>query len=142
MPNTTEKQSNVVRLRDRSNVEAKGFINRELSFIAFNERVLELAQDPNVPLLERLRYLAIFSSNLDEFFEVRVAGLKEREHLELASPYPDGQSPTSLLRQISDRCHALIESQYQTLNEDLLPALTKEGIQVLKRNALTPRQKE
>jgi len=132
--------SNVVRLSQRQPEKSNVFINRELSSIAFNERVLELAQDPAVPLLERLRYLSIFSSNLDEFFEVRVAGLKEREHLELASPYPDGESPSSLLREISKRCHTLIESQYQTLNEDLLPALQDEGIRVLKRNELTVRQ--
>ena len=141
MSKQSEKQSNLVRLPERTRVDAGDFINRELSSIAFNQRVLDLAQDPEVPLLERLRYLAIFSSNIDEFFEVRVAGLKEREHLDLASPYPDGETPTSLLRKISAQCHALIELQYRTLNDELLPALAEEGIRVLKRNELSNKQK-
>jgi polyphosphate kinase len=116
------------------------FLNRELSFIQFNHRVLQLAQDDRLPLLERLRFLAIFSSNLDEFFEVRVAGLKERQQLDLGSPYPDGSTPSVLLRKISDQCHALIDRQYKTLNDDLLPALATEGIQVLKRTELTKKQ--
>ena len=138
MPSTTDLR--VVSHPVQDNDDPSLFLNRELSFIAFNRRVLELAQDATLPLLERLRYLSIVSSNLDEFFEVRVAGLKEREHLDLASPYPDGQSPSALLREISTRCHELIESQYRTLNEDLLPALAKEGIRILKRNALTESQ--
>ena len=120
--------------------EPELFLNRELSFIQFNHRVLQLAQDDRLPLLERLRFLAIFSSNLDEFFEVRVAGLKERKQLDLGSPYPDGSTPTALLRKISTRCHALIDMQYKTLNHDLLPALAHEGIQVLKRTELTKKQ--
>ena len=142
MSRSNKNQSNLVHLPERTGDETSHFINRELSSIAFNERVLDLAQDPSVPLLERLRYLAIFSSNLDEFFEVRVAGLKEREHLDLASPYPDGENPSALLREISKRCHALIESQYNTLNDDLLPALAAEGIQVLKRDELNREQTE
>ena len=116
------------------------FINREISFIEFNHRVLQLAKDSSLPLLERLRFLAIFSSNLDEFFEVRVAGLKEREQLDLGSPYPDGRSPSDLLKEISERCHALIGEQYRVLNEELFPALEAEGIRVLKRNELSSAQ--
>lgn len=118
------------------------FINREISFIEFNHRVLQLAKDASLPLLERLRFLAIFSSNLDEFFEVRVAGLKEREQLNLGSPYPDGRSPSELLREISERCHRLIGEQYRVLNQELLPALEAEGIQVLKRTELSAAQRD
>lgn len=130
----------IIRTPDRDPPEPSLFLNRELSVIEFNQRVLEMAQDPTVPLLERLRYLAIFSSNLDEFFEVRVAGLRERALADLASPYPDGRSPGSLLKVISQRCHDLIERQYSTLNNELLPALADEGIRVLKRTELNAEQ--
>jgi len=124
----------------KKSTDSTTFFNRELSSIAFNQRVLQLSQDEGIPLLERLRYLSIFSSNLDEFFEVRVAGLKERVQLDLGSPHLDGRTPTSLLREISERCHDLIETQYSVLNEDLLPALQSEGIRVLKRDELTAKQ--
>ena len=120
---TNQNQStatNLVSLHKRALDDFDLYLNRELSSLQFNARVLQLAQDPSVPLLERLRYLSIFSSNLDEFFEVRVAGLKEREQLDLGSPYPDGSHPTELLRKISEQTHALIEQQYRTLNEELL----------------------
>jgi len=130
----------VVGTPERKIEEPSLFLNRELSMIAFNSRVLQLAQDRTLPLLERLRFLAIFSSNLDEFFEVRVAGLKERAQADLKSPYPDGSSPSSLLRTISERCHKLIEEQYTVLNQDLLPSLADEGIRVLKRNELNREQ--
>lgn len=137
---STKSQLHVVRTTDRDYSDPALFLNRELSIIEFNHRVLQLAQDDSLPLLERLRFLAIFSSNLDEFFEVRVAGLKERAQADLGSPYPDGSSPTSLLRTISQRCHALIDEQYSTLNDELLPALEQEGIRVLKRTELTKNQ--
>jgi polyphosphate kinase len=125
-----------VPLHSRSLDDFDLYLNRELSSLQFNARVLQLAQDRSVPLLERLRYLSIFSSNLDEFFEVRVAGLKEREQLDLASPYPDGSHPTELLRTISEQTHDLIEQQYRTLNEELLPELATEGIRLLRRDEL------
>lgn len=140
-PVPTPVKSTDVRTAGWSNLSER-YINREISFIEFNHRVLQLAKDASLPLLERLRYLAIFSSNLDEFFEVRVAGLKERDQLQLGSPYPDGRSPSGLLNEISDRCHALIGEQYRVLNEELLPALEEEGIRVLKRNELSREQGE
>ncbi|MAY82023.1 MAG: polyphosphate kinase 1 [Deltaproteobacteria bacterium] len=142
---TNKNQStatNLVSLHKRALDDFDLYLNRELSSLQFNARVLQLAQDPSVPLLERLRYLSIFSSNLDEFFEVRVAGLKEREQLDLASPYPDGSHPTELLRKISDETHALIEQQYRTLNKELLPALAAEGIRLLRRDELDKAQSE
>jgi polyphosphate kinase len=137
---STKSKLKVVSGPERENTDPSLFLNRELSFISFNDRVLQLAQDVSLPLLERLRYLAIFSSNLDEFFEVRVAGLKERAQADLGSPYPDGSSPSALLRTISEHCHELIDEQYRVLNQELLPALSLEGIRVLKRTELTQDQ--
>lgn len=113
---------------------AEYYINRELSLLAFNRRVLELAQDPDVPLLERLRFLCISSSNMDEFFEVRVASLKQQLQLEAASVGADGLTPAEALRQISVTAHALVERQYQLLNEVLIPALRQENIFFVRRN--------
>ena len=103
--------------------EPKHYINRELSFLEFNVRVLALARDPNIPLLERLRYLCISASNLDEFFEVRVAGLQQQLVAGSLGTGPDNLSPSMQLREIRERTHQLVEDQYTVLNEDLLPAL-------------------
>jgi len=111
------------------------FINRELSLLQFQRRVLAQAADDSVPLLERLRFLCIVSSNLDEFFEVRVAGVKERIRLGVIEPDPeDGLTPTQLLHEISLSVHQIIEEQYRLLNDEILPALEKEGIAVLRRD--------
>jgi polyphosphate kinase len=107
------------------------YFNRELSFLEFNQRVLDLAQDPAVPLLERLRFLAIDSDNLDEFFEIRVAGLKERLERGAISVGPDGQSIPEQLEAIHARARALVADQYRVLNEELTPALTEAGICLL-----------
>jgi len=117
------------------------YINRELSHLAFNERVLAQALDESHPLLERLKFLLIFSSNLDEFFEIRVAGLMQSIKFERESTGPDGTHPSEALRQISDICHQRVEQQYQTLNEVLIPALENEGIRFLKRRSWTPEQR-
>ena len=108
------------------------YINRELSFLEFNQRVLDLAQDPAVPLLERLRFLAISSSNLDEFFEIRVAGLKERLERGALSAGPDGRSITDQLSAINVRARALVAEQYRVLNDQLTPALEAAGIHLLR----------
>ncbi len=106
------------------------FINRELSWLDFNERVLEEARDPSVPLLERLRFLAISASNLDEFFEVRVAGLQAQlyDDLEPQDPPPDGMSPLAQLNEISRRAHDFVRRQYDTWHNEVRPALAKHGI--------------
>lgn len=109
------------------------FANRELSFLAFNERVLALAEDPKVPLLEQLRYLCITSSNLDEFFEVRVAGVKQQLAGSVTSVGPDGLSPQQQLNRISESAHALVKRQYDLFNDKLLPALAEQGIVFLRR---------
>lgn len=117
------------------------YINRELSLLQFNHRVLELAQDPNVPLLERLKFLCISSSNLDEFFEVRVASLKQQKQLNAATIGADGLTPHEALKQISATAHQLVEQQYALLNKVLIPALRKEQIYFVRRTHWDERQR-
>lgn len=113
------------------------YFNRELSLLEFNWRVLQQALDPDVPLLERLNYLCISSTNLDEFFEVRVAGLVQQ--LEIGDPYleADQVGAQDVLRLISARAHELVEEQYAVLNDTLMPALAEAGIEVLPRSMWT-----
>jgi polyphosphate kinase len=118
------------------------YLNRELSLLEFNWRVLQQALDPNVPLLERLNYLCISSTNLDEFFEVRVAGLIQQ--IEIGDPYleADQISAQEALRMINVRAHELVEEQYRVLNDVLLPELEQESIYVLPRMQWTEEQKD
>jgi polyphosphate kinase len=109
------------------------FLNRELGILAFNRRVLAQAEDERVPLLERLRFLCIFSSNMDEFFEVRVAGLKEQIRFNDTKSGPDGLRPKQAFALVSEEAHALVERQYRILNEIVLPRLEQEGIKFLRR---------
>jgi polyphosphate kinase len=104
------------------------YFNRELSWLAFNRRVLELAQNPRVPLLERLRFLAIVSSNLDEFFEIRVAGLAQQVDSGVVEVGMDGLGPKEQLRRIHYIAGALVADQYQCWKEQLQPALHENGI--------------
>ncbi|HEV2286424.1 MAG TPA: polyphosphate kinase 1 [Steroidobacteraceae bacterium] len=114
------------------------YINRELSFLEFNQRVLEQAFDESVPLLERLRFLCISCSNLDEFFEIRVAGLKQLIELGGGQPAADGMSIQEQLAAIHDRATRLVEEQYRCLNELLLPSLAREGAPLLERKDWSP----
>ena len=107
---------------------SREFLNRELSLLAFDERVLAQAEDDRLPLLERVRFLCITSSNLDEFFEVRVAGLKEQLRLNPSYADDDGLPVGQTLERVAQRAHALVTRQYRLLNDDLLPSLVKEGI--------------
>ncbi|MDR2164178.1 MAG: polyphosphate kinase 1 [Zoogloeaceae bacterium] len=110
------------------------YLNRESSLLAFNRRVLSLAQDETAPLLERLRFLCIVSSNMDELFEIRVSGLKEQIRAGTTTRTTDGLTPQEVLRQVSAEAHALVETQYRIFNEALLPALTAEGIRFIRRS--------
>src|ERR1700731_1106429 len=103
-------------------------LNRELGILAFNERVLAQAADPAMPLLERLRFICITSSNLDEFFEVRMAGLQEEMRDTPGLLTPDGMSMQHAYTVIAERAHQLVHKQYAMLHETVLPALEKEGI--------------
>jgi polyphosphate kinase len=117
------------------------YLNRELSQIRFVRRVLAQAQDSTVPLLERLRFLTICSALLDEFFEIRVAGVKQRINLELPASGPDGLAPPELLRAIRTEVRELIEEQYAILNDVLLPALAEQEIRLLRRDELSQEQR-
>ena len=115
--------------------------NRELSHLAFNIRVLEQALNEEFPLLERFRFLLIFSSNIDEFFEIRVAGLMRQVDFSREQVGIDGQGPQQVLKTISQTAKEYVAKQYQTLNDTLLPALRKEGIRFLRRSELSEKQK-
>ena len=116
------------------------YLNRELSILDFNLRVLEQATDSRHPLIERLIFLLIFSRNLDEFFEIRVAGLLQLVSFGRSAPGPDGLMPQDVLKQISEICHAAVDRQYRILNEELLPALAMENIRFLRREEWSEKQ--
>ena len=113
---------------------AELFINRELSLLEFNRRVLEQAVNENLPLLERLTFLCITSSNLDEFFEVRVSGLQQQVAYGSVQRGPDNLSPSDVLNRISETAHQIVKKQYQLLNEVILPALASQGICFVRRS--------
>src|SRR3954454_25125234 len=106
------------------------FINRELTWLEFNRRVLEEAQDPTQPLIERVKFLAIVSSNFDEFFEIRVAGIKQQIESETSDVGPDGLTPTDTFNAIQRKVHEMVAAQYSLWRNELVPALAKNGIRV------------
>ncbi len=117
------------------------FINRELSQLKFNERVLEQARDQSAPLLERLKFLCISCSNLDEFFEIRVGGLKQ--HIEYSTGYKtaDDIPPTQLLIEIKHQASRLVEEQYKVFNEIIIPALAEQNVELIPRERWTTQQR-
>ncbi len=117
------------------------FLNRELAALEFNFRVLAQARDPRMPLLERLRFLCIANTNLDEYFEVRVAVLKQHLAFGDARPGADGLAPSEVLTRIRERALELVREQYMTWTDELQPALAEEGIRFLTRDKWTARQK-
>ena len=121
---------------------AENFLNRELGILAFNSRVLAQAKNPGTPLLERLRYICIVSSNLDEFFEIRVAGLKEQVKLHSITTTPDGMPAQTALEHISRKAHAIVEEQYALFNKEILPKLAAEGVEFLRRSEWSEAQLE
>ena len=118
------------------------YYNRELSLLEYNQRVLDEAQDADNPLLERLRYLCFVSSNLDQFFEVRVASLKQQRQSNMSLPGSDGMSPGEQLAAISLRVRKMVDDIYRTWNEELVPALEKNSIFFLRYDDLTDEEKE
>src|SRR6516225_2137119 len=120
---------------------AKLFINRELSWLEFNSRVLDEARDPSVPLLERLKFLSIVASNLDEFFMIRVAGLKQQLSGNVAETPADGLTPAEQLAAISARTHAMVAEQYRVWRDEVNPGLERAGVRVARGSQLSPEQK-
>lgn len=118
------------------------YINRELSLLQFNLRVLEQAMDERHPLMERLNFLLIFSSNMDEFFEIRVAQLRNRMETRTGVPSADGLYPEETLKRISEISHEAVNRQYHILNDILLPALAEEGVHFLRREHWSAAQAE
>jgi polyphosphate kinase len=114
----------------------KNLTDREVSWLSFDQRVLELAEDPNIPLLERLRFLAISSSNLDEFFMVRVATLMSKIENENSAPNVAGLRPKELLERVSSKTKEIVDRQSQTLHHSILPALKEHGIEFVTWDAL------
>ena len=117
------------------------YINREFSLLEFNSRVLEQARDQEIPLLERLRFLCISCTNLDEFFEIRVASLKQRLEIGAPAAGPDNMTPQQSLDEIRRRALTLVRRQYETLNEQILPALANEQVRFLQRAQWTDEQR-
>ncbi len=118
------------------------FLDRELSWLAFNNRVLDLAKDDTVPLLERAKFLAIFSNNLDEFYMVRVAGLKRRIAAGVAVPTVSGLMPREVHTAILNRTRELVADQARVFQDDVRPALAKEGIHILRWDELTSAEQD
>jgi polyphosphate kinase len=141
----TEENAAIVPIKDERTIrerfgDTKNFINRELSWLEFNRRVLEEAQDASQPLIERIKFLAIFSSNLDEFFEIRVAGIKQQIESETSDVGPDGLSPTEAFNQIQRLAHELVATEYDLFNKELLPELEKNRIRIRKVSELGTRR--
>ena len=120
----------VVRTAHERFGDPKNFINRELSWLEFNRRVLEEAQDPAQPLIERVKFLTIVSSNFDEFFEIRVAGIKQQIESETSEVGPDGLSPTETFNRIQTMVREIVAKQYALWKNELRPELAKNGIYV------------
>jgi polyphosphate kinase len=119
---------------------ASRYINRELSRLDFDERVLGMAEDPKLPLLERVRFLAIFSQNIDDFFQVRVAGLKEQVLAAVAVSSPDGMSPAEQLKAIRTRVEGLSARQVGLYNREIVPALARAGIALVRADEVNKRE--
>src|SRR6516162_1714899 len=121
--------------------DPKLYINRELSWLAFNERVLEEARDPSLPLYERLKFLGIVSSNFDEFFMIRVAGLKQQIFGNVAETPADGMTAAEQLNAISEKVHALTAEQDRIWRDELCPQLAAAGIVVASPDNFTAEQR-
>jgi polyphosphate kinase len=126
----------------RTAPKPENYLNRELAWLDFNERVLEEAEDPTVPLLERVKFLAIVSNNWDEFFMVRVAGIWRQIDAGITQPGPDGQTPRQLLEALSTRIHELAARQHRVFHQTIEPLLNAEGIFIHKPEELDPVQRD
>jgi polyphosphate kinase len=118
------------------------YINRELSLLEFNKRVLAQAQDPDVPLLERLRFMCISCTNLDEFFEIRVASLKQRMEIGAPAQGPENRSAVEVFNELRVQVTSMVEQQYKVLNEQLVPQLADAGVRFVRSDHWTPKQRK
>jgi polyphosphate kinase len=132
----TKKAAKVLDLND-----PRYYFNRELSWLEFNCRVLHEAIDPRTPLLERLKFAAIFSANLDEFFMVRIASLQRQVEAQVATLTPDGLSPQEQLDRIGQRLHPMVAQLQELFETELIPRLAAEGVHVLKFAELNQTQR-
>ncbi|HJS51113.1 MAG TPA: polyphosphate kinase 1 [Pyrinomonadaceae bacterium] len=139
MRKTTEAAAEV---SSNGDFEGPRYFNRELSWLEFNRRVLDEAMDENVPLLERLKFLSIFSTNLDEFFMIRVSGIKEQIEEDVRELSPDGLSAVEQLREICRRLRPILKKQAAYLNDVVLPDLSNEGITIEPYQSLTAKDKK
>src|ERR1700752_542604 len=142
MPKNSSPKSEPSKVSRPPRHQKQLFINRELSWLEFNRRVLDEALDERHPLLERLKFLSIFSSNLDEFFMVRVSGLQEAIEAEIFEESPDGMSPAEQLLEIRSRLKPMLERQVRCLTDDVLPKLAAEGIVIRSFGDLTKRERK
>ncbi len=124
------------------NYSFEHFFNRELSWLEFNHRVLEEAKDKRNPLFERLKFFAIVSSNLDEFFMVRVASLKDQVNAGYDKPDPSGLTPKNQLKQIAIRVHRMVKEEHNAFSKGLIPMLKKENFRILRRSMITRKQQD
>ncbi|HTE14401.1 MAG TPA: RNA degradosome polyphosphate kinase, partial [Burkholderiales bacterium] len=124
----------------KTNFPPEFFLNRELGQLAFNRRVLAQAANPDTPLLERLRFLCIVSSNLDEFFEIRMAGMQAEIEAGTPAVGPDRLPVRQVYQQVAREAHELVDAQYRLFNDDITPALAHEGIRFLQRSDFTADQ--
>src|SRR5260370_10222517 len=120
--------------------DARRFINRELSRLAFDERVVAMAEGPQLALLERVRFLVIFSQSLDDVFQVRVAGLKEQVLAAVVVSSPDGMSPLEQLKAIRGRVEGLVERQLGLYNTGIVPALADAGITIVRSDEVSKKE--
>ena len=127
---------------DEAQISARGLLNRELSWLDFDGRVLALAADARVPLLERARFLAIVARNLDEFFQIRVAGLIEQRDAGIGARSADGLTAFEQLRRIRERCVLLTERAAGVLEEEVLPGLEAEGVSIVGVEDLSASERE
>ncbi len=137
----SEETTAIFRPDSQPDLPADRFLDRELSWLDFNQRVLELAEDTSIPLLERVHYLSIFASNLDEFFMVRVASLKRRVATGIAVQSASGLSPQEILVQISNRAKKLQTRHAELFKNDIEPSLQTHGIKVVRIETLTESQR-
>jgi len=130
----TTQNKNKSKMQEIDLKQPELYLNRQLSLLEFNWRVLQQARNKDIPLLERLRFICIFSTNMDEFFEIRVAGLKQKSELGALQNEPDNKPPQEVLNEVSNRAHELVDEQYELLNQLLNKDIASEDIHFIRRS--------